>query len=232
MRPCLAVLIVLCAGAAAAPPAAADAPFDARAAEAVVQAVKARMRGVLAVEVESIEVTATPMPGDLVATPAPDARSGRKSLFSLTVETPAGPRRVGSAMATVRVEANLLLAAAPLARGTTLGAGDVVAARDIAHGVAFRPLPVLSEVAGARLTRTLDAGAPVTDDVLTVLPAVRSGQPVTVRAVVGGIVAEGTAVAAEHGRIGEVVTVVNPDSRRRLQGRVVAPGEVEVMHGS
>ena len=96
----------------------------------------------------------------------------------------------------------------------------------------FRPLPVQSEVVGARVTRALDAGTVVTSDVLAVLPAVKSGQQVRIRASVDGIVAYGVAVAAEQGRIGEVIKVVNPDSKRTLSGRVTAPGEVEVLHGS
>jgi flagella basal body P-ring formation protein FlgA len=55
---------------------------------------------------------------------------------------------------------------------------------------------------------------------------------VKVRAVVDGIVAHGLAIATENGRLGAVVRVVNPDSKRTLVGRVVGRGEVEVIHGS
>jgi flagella basal body P-ring formation protein FlgA len=209
-----------------------DPLFDERAAEAVARAVESRMGRGAAAEVEAITVTATPLDGSLEARPAPDARSGKPSLFSLTVATPAGPRRVGSAMATVRVTADLLHAAAPLMRGAIIAEGDVASTRTRVELVAFRPLPVVSEVLGARVTRTLDAGAVLTGDVLAVLPAVKSGQQVRVRASVDGIVAYGVAVASEHGRVGEVIKLVNPDSKRTLSGRVTAPGQVEVLHGS
>lgn len=209
-----------------------DPLFDDRAADAVARAVEARMGRGAAVEVEAITVTATPVDGALEATPAPDARSGRPSLFSLTVTTPAGPRRVGSAMATVRVEADLLQAAVPLTRGAIVSESDITAVRGVAERVPFRPLPVASEVVGARVTRPLAAGSVVTGDMLSVVPAVKSGQQVRVRVSVDGIVAYGLAVAAEQGRVGEVIKVVNPDSKRTLSGRVTAPGEVEVLHGS
>jgi flagella basal body P-ring formation protein FlgA len=69
-------------------------------------------------------------------------------------------------------------------------------------------------------------------DVLLVQWSVRSGRRVNVRARVGGIEAQGLCVAIENGRMGAVVRVVNPDSKKTLVGRVVGPGEVEVIHGS
>jgi flagellar basal body P-ring formation protein FlgA len=227
-------LLIVALGTAAGPLGAArrDPLFEARAAEAVARAVERRMGRGTVVEVESITVTATPADGALEATPAPDARSGRPSLFSLTVTTAAGPRRVGSAMATVRVEADQVHATVPLMRGAVVATSEVTAVRATADLVSFRPLPVESEIVGARVTRALEAGAVFTGEVLAVLPAVKAGQQVRVRAAVDGIVAYGVAVAAEQGRVGEVIKVVNPDSKRTLSGRVTAPGEVEVLHGS
>jgi flagella basal body P-ring formation protein FlgA len=48
----------------------------------------------------------------------------------------------------------------------------------------------------------------------------------------GGLEVRGRAVAAQSGELGRTVIVVNPDSRKRLYGRVVAEGVVEVRHGS
>ena len=55
---------------------------------------------------------------------------------------------------------------------------------------------------------------------------------VVVRARVGGIEAEGRAIASQNGVAGDVIRLVNPDSRRTLQGRIVGAGEVEVIHES
>jgi flagellar basal body P-ring formation protein FlgA len=209
-----------------------DEPFLARASAAIAQAVRQRMGPEVDVAVDEIAVTAAPVAGEVEATPAPGARTGRPSHFSLTVTTASGPRRVGSAMATVRVEGAVLRAARALARGDVLSESDVVVARGRADRVALRRLPAAAEIAGARVTRAVPEGEVLAIDVLALQPAVRSGQQVRLRATVGGVVAHGVAVATENGRLGEVVRVVNTDSKRTLTGRVVGAGEVEVRHGS
>ena len=208
-----------------------DPAFAARVGEAIARAVAMRMGPGAAVRVEQLSITATAGSGPLEVTPAPDARTGRPSSYSLTMTTPAGPRRLGSAMATVRVEADLLRATRDLARGDALIEGDVVAGRGDADGVVLKRLPIAAEAIGARVTRAIDLGALLSTDVLSVPWSVRSGQQVRLRAVVDGIEAHGMAVATENGRIGTVIRVVNPDSRRTLVGRVVGLGQVEVMHG-
>ncbi len=62
---------------------------------------------------------------------------------------------------------------------------------------------------------------------------VKSGQQVSVRARVGTIEARTHRRRdAERTRSGDLVRVVTPDSKKTLIGRVVASGEVEVLHGS
>ena len=209
-----------------------DAAFVARVGDAIARAVASRMGPGAAVRVEQIGVTATPASGPIEVTPAPDARTGRSSLYSLTINLPAGPRRIGSAMATVLVETDLLLATRALARGDELTEADVVAVRGGAEGVVLRRLPVAVETLGARMTRSVVEGAVLSADVLSVQWSVRSGREVRVCARVDGIEARGIGVAIENGRIGAIVRVVNPDSKKTLVGRVVGPGEVEVIHGS
>jgi flagella basal body P-ring formation protein FlgA len=41
--------------------------------------------------------------------------------------------------------------------------------------------------------------------------------------------AEGRAIASQSGGPGDLIRLVNPESRRTLQGRIVARGEVEVL---
>jgi len=229
-RIALGVLVSIALGSAA-HAAPTDPAFAARVGEAIARAVAMRMGPGAAVRVEQLSITATPGSGPLEVTPAPDARTGRPSSYSLTATTSAGPRRLGSAMATVRVKTDLLHAARTLVRGEVLIEGDVVAGRGDADGVVLKRLPIAAEALGARVTRGVDEGALLSTDVLSVPWSVRSGQPVRLRAVVDGIEAHGMAVATENGRIGTVIRVVNPDSRRTLVGRVVGLGEVEVMHG-
>lgn len=232
MRLRLLALLVLAGTAAVSDASPVDAAFTARVSDAVARAVSRRLGAQAVVRVEDVAVTATPAEGPIQATPAPDARTGRASMFSLTVDTPSGPRRVGSAMATVHVETDVLRATRRLERGEELTEADVVAVRGMAAGVALKPLPVGVEAVGARLTRAVDEGGLLSTDVLSVQWAVRSGQQVRLRAVVDGIEAQGLGVATENGRVGAVIRVVNPDSGRTLVGRVVGIKEVEVQHGS
>jgi flagella basal body P-ring formation protein FlgA len=74
------------------------------------------------------------------------------------------------------------------------------------------------------------AGDVLTDTMVRARPLVQSGDEVTVRARVGGVEAQGRAIAAQAGGHGAVIQVVNPETRRMLKGRIVARGEVEVMH--
>jgi flagella basal body P-ring formation protein FlgA len=208
-----------------------DDAFAARAQAAIVEAVEARI-GQPGAVVQSIAVTATPTEGALNATPAPDARTGRPSLFSLTVETAQGPRRVGSAVATVAVVADAVRARVTLGRGDSVTAADVERVRGPIGVSPLKRLPQAAEIDDAVAARPVAAGTVLTADLLRIAPSVRSGQQVRVRAVVGGIEAHGLGIASENGRLGAVIRVVNPDSRRSIRSRVVGRGEVEVIHGS
>jgi len=60
---------------------------------------------------------------------------------------------------------------------------------------------------------------------------VRAGDRVRAVARVGGVEAVVIAIAEQSGSAQQVIRVVNPDSRRAIRARVVAPGEVEVVNG-
>jgi flagella basal body P-ring formation protein FlgA len=225
----LIVSLALVGSAHAATP---DAAFVTRVGDAIARVVGKRMGPGATVRVEQVRVTATPSDETIDVTPAPDARTGRPSLYSLTVTTPSGPRRIGSAMATAVVEADLLRATRALTRGDEVSEADVVATRGEAAGVSLKRLPIASETVGARMTRAVEEGAVLSNDVLSVQWLVRSGQQVRLRALVEGIEAHGLGIATEHGRAGAIVRVVNPESKRTLLGRVVGLGEIEVIHGS
>ena len=129
----------------------------------------------------------------------------------------------------MRVSAEHLRAARPLAAGTVLGPQDVTVAHGDVGRVLLRPLPGLDEITGARALRTLSEGDVVSKLAVAVRPLVQSGDVVVVRVVAGSVQVEGTGVAAQSGSAGEIVRVVNPSTRRALQARVVGRGQVEVI---
>jgi len=209
----------------------ADASLEMRAADAIRRAAAARLQ-VPGVTVEDLQVTAVPSEGRLMARPAPDVRTGAPGRFALTALTPDGPRRVGSAQAVVQVETVALRTLRDIPRGRALTSEDVAPEHVRLEGAPLQPLPEAAEVLGAIARRALPAGTVVTADTVRLVPLVQSGRPVTVSAVVGAVVARGRAIAVQNGRAGDIVVVVNPETRRRLRARVTGPGEVEVMHGS
>jgi flagella basal body P-ring formation protein FlgA len=213
--------------------AAADAAVEASVRLAIVGTVEDRVGDDVIVTVDALRVTGTIPAGPLVAVPESSARSGRPSVFALSAANPHGVRRrVGSAVATVRLEGRYVRAGRSLARGDVVEERDLVETQGALDDVPLRPLPGREAIVGARLARDVAAGDVLTDTVVRARPLVQSGDEVIVRARVGGIEAQGRAIAAQTGGPGAVIQVVNPETRRMLKGRVVARGQVEVIHES
>jgi flagella basal body P-ring formation protein FlgA len=72
----------------------------------------------------------------------------------------------------------------------------------------------------------------VSAHVVRTRPVVVVRDEVATIARVEGLEIRSRAVATQSGELGDVIWVVNPDSRKRLRARVVGPGLVEVGHGS
>lgn len=145
-----------------------------------------------------------------------------------------GDRRVrlGRLAAVVQVRAPHARARLALASGTVLDDSLVTTATDLVGRVTFGTLVTPGEISGAQVKRPVAADAVLTTTVVVRPAPVRSGADVVTVARVSGVEVRGRAVAAQSGRLGDIVLVVNPDSRKRLRGRVVAEGTVEVMHVS
>jgi flagella basal body P-ring formation protein FlgA len=227
MRAALALLIVAL-GAARANAADADVVRA-----AIVQAVAERLGGNAEVSVTSLEIrSAGLLDGRLRVTPEPGARIGRPSVFSLTVLGRAGARRIGSAVADLEAVADHVRVTREVSRGELLDGAAIESTRGPITDVLLRTLPGAASVSGAKAIRDLDSGAVVTTERVVAAPAVKSGQQVALTARIGDVEVRTIGVATTNGFTGDVIRVVNPESRRTVVGRVVAPGEVEVMHGS
>jgi flagella basal body P-ring formation protein FlgA len=202
---------------------------------AVVQAVKARMGQDADVRIDDLEFKTT-LAADgatLAANPEPGARLGRQSRFSLQWLPASGVRRPaaagGYAIANVSVTADHVRATREIGRGETCAEGDLVTSRGEVGPVPLQRLPGLADVAGARVLRPLGQDEVVTAVTVQVRPAVQSGDVVAVRAAIDGVTVQGQAVAQQTGSEGDVIRVVNRESRRPLKARVIGPGKVEVV---
>ena len=212
-------------------------PFETEAVErvraAIADSVRQRMGDAANVTIDVQSIDGALGTGALLATPEPGARTGRLIVFALSGQVDGKSlRRIGSATAQLTVVAPHAVAVRALSRGTVLAAADIGDEAGPLVDVPLRALALPDVLAGGRLTRDVAAGAVLSGDVVQPVPLVRSGDLVVVRARVGGIEAEGRAIASQNGVAGDVIRLVNPDSRRTLQGRIVAAGEVEVIHES
>jgi len=160
------------------------------------------------------------------ARPDPAARLGSPVRFSMI--TDAGQQMAASIELTVI--ADFASAARPIARGRTLSEGDVTARRDEVRGVPIRALPTAAAIAGGKALRPIAEGAVVLQEFVAVRRAVEQGDVVTAIAISGEVEVAARMVASDGGRRGDVVRVMNPDTRRVLRARVIGPGYVEVLN--
>jgi flagella basal body P-ring formation protein FlgA len=187
------------------------------------------------VRIEDLEFKTTPAPEGaiLAASPEPGARLGRQSRFSLQWIPAAGVRRPptagGYAIAKAFVQVEHVQAAREIGRGETCSEGDVIASRGEVGAVPIQRLPGLADVTGTRVLRPIGPDEVVTAIAVQVRPAVQSGDVVAVRAAIEGVTVQGQAVAQQSGNEGDIIRVVNRESRRALKARVIGPGKVEVV---
>ena len=169
---------------------------------------------------------------DFEARPVPGARLARPTRFTLYRKSTGEVRatgRVGYAVAETRVSMEHVRAARSIGRGTVLSEDDLVLTVGDIGGVPLKPLPIHTDLIGARVSRALRAGDLVTSTMVSLPKLVRARESVVVSARVGVVTVFGRATATQSGELGEVISLLNEESGRRLKGRVVALGEVEVV---
>lgn len=213
-------------------PAAALAVDEAAVRSAIEAAVRRQVGEVAAVVVRDLSVRgADEAEGSVFVSLPADARAGVPVRMPLKVMRPDGrAARFGEALCVLDLRLAGVRTRRAIGRGEQLAADDVEAVEVDATGWPLRALP--TDVTGARATTDLPAGQVVQRQMVVPSPLVRSGEAVTITVRVGGLQVQTRGVAAQAGRMGEVIRVVNADSGRRLSARVVGPAAVEVQHGS
>jgi flagella basal body P-ring formation protein FlgA len=156
------------------------------------------------------------------------ARFGRPSRFRLR----AGNRPIGYAVVVVHGASRHLRTTRAIRAGETIAPADLEEAAADLGGLPVEPLPAIEQVIGATTTRALAAGEAITSRLVRMPPAVRSGDVVSTRVVVEGVEAAGVATALQSGNVGDVIRLVNPESRRQLRGRITGKSAVEVQNES
>ena len=209
---------------------------DAAITEAIVKAVQARLGRDATVVVSSLSgvrlsANAGASAATFVAAPEPAARLGRPVRFLLSSAQPGGQTlRVGEAVAVLDVVAPVVEVTRSVTRGERLNEGDVAVKLARIDAAPLRALLSVHEARGARATRDIGAGARLTRADVAPEPLVRVGDVVRAHARVSGLDIVGEMVAAESGNAGDVIRVVNSETKYAAKARVEARGEVEVVN--
>jgi len=203
----------------------AQAPTDAPAIDVIRAAVVERLGPDVEITITPLSVPAEPT-AFRSATPDPSAWLGKPIRFSLAT----GAGRTISAMVEVHAVGEYATANHSISRGQVLKADDVSPAKSELKNVPLRKMPTAEALVGAKTLRPLEVGVPVQASFVQLKRVVEPGDKVTVVAGAGAIEVTATLVAADGGDPGDVIRLVNPDTRRYIRGRIVRAGIVEVMH--
>lgn len=194
------------------------------AADAIRAAVRARMGEDAVVTIKSIGIA-----GDGLkvkeARPDPSARLGRPVRFTLiTANGAALPVQVD-----LTVEVPHAVVKQPVLRAHVIEATQVEEVTGVVVDTPLTRLVTRAEAVGARALRPLAPGTVMLPAHVAARRIVEPGDAVTVVAMAGAIEVTATFTAVDGGRIGDVIRVKNPDTRKFIRGRIVKAGIVEVI---
>jgi len=156
-----------------------------------------------------------------------DARNGR---FDATLDYPTGAASRGSLRITGRATAMVetVALARALARGETVKQDDVITQRRARSEVNGPALTDVNQAIGLAARRALSTDRPLRAADLMKPQLVQRNETVTLIYRVPGIMLTVRGKAAEGGAEGDVVTVLNEQTKRPVQGVVTGSGQVVV----
>jgi flagellar basal body P-ring formation protein FlgA len=155
---------------------------------------------------------------------------GRTSRFYATLTVPNGPatsfplKLSGRAIATVEVAT----VAVPIARGATLKDADILMERQPRTQLGHNYITDREKVVGMAARTALEPGRPLRSAELMKPLVIERNEQVTLVYQIPGIMLTVRGKATEGGAVGDVITVLNEQSKRLIQGEVVGPGHVVI----
>ena len=193
-------------------------------AQAIQRAVAQRIGGDVSVQVTDLKTDVGSEAG-LSAQLDPAARLGQP----MRVVMFAGSLRRGAAVATVNAVARYARAAQAIKRDEVIGSSSIDIVTAALPELPLRRMPTPDEVLGVKARRAIAAGEALTSAVLVLPPSVKSGDKVTVKVTVGRVEVTGSAIASGTGNDGELIHILQPNTRRPMKARILGPGAVEVI---
>lgn len=130
--------------------------------------------------------------------------------------------------AKIEIKAEVIVAAERISKGTTITEGMLRMEKIIVHGPVNDFCTDLADVAGHVAERNIQPNLPVAKANLAKAVDVRAGDLVLLTAENSEVKLTTRGVAKKDGNIGELIPVLNLRSNKRLFGRVVDAGTVQV----
>lgn len=158
----------------------------------------------------------------------PTARLGGKGNVPVQVLVDGKKVRTIFPRLEIGVYQSVLVAQARIPRGTQPSESMVELKRQAINVLNGQPLTSIDQLAGAEALRDIAEGTTLTSQLFKVAPIVKHGQVVTVELKSGDITLVTTGEAKSAGAMGQIVKVLNLESKREFTARVVAPGRVEI----
>jgi flagella basal body P-ring formation protein FlgA len=152
-----------------------------------------------------------------------DPRNGR---FDASLEIPGNASAKLNFSGVAIVTAEVLTLARPLARGEVIKAADVAIERRPRAGIGADALTDAAKAVGFAARNTINAGRPLRAADLMKPELVQRNESVTIVYEVPGIVLTVRGKAVDSGAEGDMIDVLNVQSKRTVRGTVVGPGRV------
>lgn len=159
----------------------------------------------------------------------PDTRIGGKSAIPLQLMKDGKRYKTIFPRLEIMVLREVMVAVNGLARGAALGEGDVQLTKRALHTLPGTPILGGPEVLkGAVAKRYVAKGSVLVEGAFDLPPLVRGGSMVSVKVVSGGLTIIASGQAVNDGALGQLVRVVNLDTRKDFVARVVGENRVEI----
>jgi flagella basal body P-ring formation protein FlgA len=159
----------------------------------------------------------------------PDTRIGGKSAIPLQLMKDGKRYKTIFPRLEIMVLREVMVAVNGVARGAALSEGDVQLTKRALHTLPGTPILGGPEVLkGAVAKRYVAKGTVLVEGAFDLPPLVRSGSMVSVKVVSGGLTIIASGQAVNDGALGQLVRVVNLDTRKDFAARVVGENRVEI----
>lgn len=128
----------------------------------------------------------------------------------------------------VRIFQAVLVAKNRIGRGSPANESDVMVQRQPVSGFNIVPLTKFNDVLGSESTRDIAPGTVLTAQMFKIPPMIKAGDEVNIILYSGGLTIITSGVARSTGGRGQMIKVLNRESKVEIVGRVVGPNRVEI----